>query len=125
MPMTISGSSGLTFPDSTTQSSGSQACKAWLKYNLSTQTVNASYNVSSVTYLGTGSFTVNFTSAFTDTNYSIVGSTSQLSAGAGMGVIGQNLDSPSITTTSVKLYALGSSSNSLANFPNISIAFFR
>ncbi len=106
-------------------SAAAAGLKAWLKYNLATQSVNASYNVSSVTYLGTGSFQVNFTSAFTDTNYSIVGSTSQLSAGAGMGVIGQNLDSPLITTTAVRLYALGSSSNSLNNFPNVSIAFFR
>ena len=45
------------------------SAKAWVSYNLSTQTINASYNVSSVTYNATGDFTVNFTNAFSDTKY--------------------------------------------------------
>jgi hypothetical protein len=47
----------------------STTAKSWVKYNLNTQTVNASYNVSSVTYNGSGTFTVNFTNALTDANY--------------------------------------------------------
>ena len=43
--------------------------KSWVKNNLSTQTVGSSYNVSSVTYNGSGTFTVNFTNALTDANY--------------------------------------------------------
>lgn len=101
------------------------SAKAWLKYDLSAQAVRASYNVSSVTYISTGNFTVNFTNAFADTNYTIVGSSSQNASGQPMATIGQNLDSPSISTTSVKLYCLTSNSASLVNNPNVSVSFFR
>lgn len=47
--------------------SSSQLCQAWV--NFSTSTVNASYNVSSVTANGTGDYTVNFTNAFADNKY--------------------------------------------------------
>jgi hypothetical protein len=68
-------SSGNVFVGGTTQNTAnkpvysSTTAKSWVKYNLSTQTVNASYNVSSVTYNGSGTFTVNFTNALTDANY--------------------------------------------------------
>ena len=42
-PVISNGS--LTFSDATTVTSGKQVAKSWVKYNLSTQTVNASYNV--------------------------------------------------------------------------------
>jgi len=45
--------------------------QAWVKFTGTT--INASYNVSSVTTAGTGDFTVNLTNALTDTNYAIVG----------------------------------------------------
>lgn len=48
-------------------------CRAWLNYNLSTQTTRASANVSSVTFNSTGYFTINFTSAMPDANYAIAG----------------------------------------------------
>ncbi len=44
-------------------------CKAWVKYNGSAQTIYASYNVSSVTYLSSGRYQVNFTTAFSSANY--------------------------------------------------------
>lgn len=48
-------------------------CRAWVNYKgTSTQSVRASFNVSSVTYNGTGDYTVNFTNALTDANYSVV-----------------------------------------------------
>jgi len=45
------------------------SAKAWVNYNGVTQTVRASYNVSSVTYNSTGLYTVNFTNAMVDANY--------------------------------------------------------
>ena len=66
----------LTFPDATTQSSGSGVAKAWVYFNSRSGAcvVNASYNVSSVTYVGTGNYQVNFTNAMADANYCIVAS---------------------------------------------------
>ena len=48
-------------------------CVAWANWNGSGgATIRASYNVSSVTRNSTGNYTVNFTNALADANYSIV-----------------------------------------------------
>ena len=50
--------------------------KAWVNFNgTGTVAIRASYNVSSITDNGTGDYTVNFTTALADANYSIVGVT--------------------------------------------------
>ena len=47
-------------------------CKAWVNFNgTSTVAIRASYNVSSITDNGTGDYTVNFTTALADANYSV------------------------------------------------------
>jgi hypothetical protein len=47
--------------------------KAWVNFNgTGTVAIRASYNVSSITDNGTGDYTVNFTSALADANYSAV-----------------------------------------------------
>jgi hypothetical protein len=70
MGMTINGSNGLVFPDSTTMASGAQAVKAWVNFNgTGTVAIRASYNVTSITDNGTGDYTVNFTTALPDANY--------------------------------------------------------
>jgi hypothetical protein len=52
-----------------------QLCKAWVNFNgTSTVAIRGSYNVSSITDNGTGDYTVNFTTAMPDANYSISGS---------------------------------------------------
>jgi hypothetical protein len=75
MAMTISGSTGVTYPDGSSQSSGQQACKAWVNFNgTGTVAIRASFNVTSITDRGTGLYTVNLTNALSDANYSVVGS---------------------------------------------------
>lgn len=44
-------------------------CRAWVNFNLGTSTVRQSFNVSSITYLGTANAQVNFTNALTDANF--------------------------------------------------------
>jgi hypothetical protein len=45
-------------------------CRAWVNFNgVTTATIRASFNVSSVTRNGTGDYTINFTIAMPDTNY--------------------------------------------------------
>lgn len=49
--------------------------KAWVNFNGTTaspSTIRASYNVSSVTKNGTGDYTVNFTTAMVDVNFTLV-----------------------------------------------------
>ena len=58
--------------------------KVWVNFNgTSGASIRASYNVSSVTYNGTGAYTVNFTNALADENYAAMG-TMQSNAGGGV-----------------------------------------
>jgi len=51
----------------------SRLCAAWVNFNgTGTVAIRASYNVSSITDNGTGDYTVNFTTALADANYSVV-----------------------------------------------------
>lgn len=86
MPVSTVPSAGLTSPLTSvaittlntpsgvlaTQNGMTGICKAWVNYNGSTQTIIGSFNVSSVTYNALGDYTVNFTTAMPDTNYSVV-----------------------------------------------------
>ena len=47
--------------------------KAWVNWNGTDNTIRASSNVSSVTVNATGDWTINFTNAFSDVNYSMAG----------------------------------------------------
>tara|TARA_R110000772_G_scaffold254391_1_gene370360 strand:+ start:220 stop:621 length:402 start_codon:yes stop_codon:yes gene_type:complete len=76
MTTTISGSNGIVFPDATSMQTGQQAVKAWVNFNgTGTVAIRAGYNVASISDNGTGDYTVNFTTAMTDVNYSVLGST--------------------------------------------------
>ena len=70
--LTISTLSDGTNSTSTTNCIKGSA-KAWILYNGSAQTVLGSFNISSVTYVGVGQYTLNFTTAMANANYSAVG----------------------------------------------------
>jgi hypothetical protein len=64
-----------------------QLCKAWVNFNgTGAVAIRASYNVSSITDNGTGDYTVNFTTALADANYSAVATSSYTDAGATYGM---------------------------------------
>jgi hypothetical protein len=46
-------------------------CKAWVNFDGTTASINASGNVSSITDNGTGDYTITFTNAFSDNDYSV------------------------------------------------------
>jgi hypothetical protein len=64
-------------PPTIQDSAGTQIgtfCRAWVNFNgTGTVAIRASFNVSSITDNGTGDYTVNFTTAMADANYSAVG----------------------------------------------------
>jgi hypothetical protein len=67
------------------------ACRAWVNFNgTGTVAIRASGNVSSITDNGTGDYTVNFTTAMPDANYSSVVSSSNDVAYAPQGVAVNN-----------------------------------
>jgi hypothetical protein len=63
-------------PPTVQDSAGTQIgtfCRAWVNFNgTGTVAIRASFNVSSITDNGTGDYTVNFTNALPDANYSVV-----------------------------------------------------
>ena len=85
MPITINGSGtigGLSaggLPDGSITTadlnSAVPVAKAWVNFNgTGTVAIRANYNVSSITDNATGDYTVNFTTALADANYSVAGS---------------------------------------------------
>lgn len=78
-------------------------CRAWVNFNgvSGSVAVRASFNVSSITRNGTGDYTVNFTNAFSDTNYAVVG-TSNAAANTGKVVLWSAGTAP--TTTAVRIF---------------------
>jgi hypothetical protein len=94
------------------------SAKAWVNFDGSTGTTNASYNVSSVTRNGTGDYTVNFTNSFADINYCY-----QLSgrywangqtANLGYGLTFSSSASQAPTTTTLRVWASIALSTSVA-----------
>lgn len=108
-------------------------CRAWVYYNQISQTILGSFNVSSVTYIGTGYFKVNLTTALPDTNFSCCGvAAGSGSAGvpatatfqewtgtsAGGGVNNQR-------TTSAASFRTGRADNDASQDSLVSVQFFR
>lgn len=78
MPVTL-GTSGITFSDSTTQTTAvaiNRAAAAWLVLNgTSTISILRDYNISSVTDNAAGDYTINFSSALASSSYVVIGGT--------------------------------------------------
>ena len=95
------------------------AVNAWVNFNgTGTVAIRESYNVSSITDNGTGDYTVNFTNAMTDANYSAV------FGGARSGdtyIIGAT---HTLSTSSLKFNSVNTSVAQL-DVPNVFIAVVR
>ena len=106
------------------------ACRAWVNFNgnfagnmtLANGGIRASGNVSSITDNGTGDYTINFTTAMQDANYSAVATLSRINDGY-FNIMYKN-DSRPITTTQVSFLTKNNLS-SLEDEPTLSVAIFR
>ena len=108
-------------------------CRAWVTFNgTGTVAIRASGNVSSITDNGTGRYTVNFSTALADVNYSTVVTSSTGNSGQTwlLSDAGPNLNSGAYsstytTTSSIRILG-GNSSNSVAyDAAMICVAIFR
>jgi hypothetical protein len=94
-------------------------CRAWVNFNgTGTPAIRASGNVSSITDNGTGDYTVNFTTAMPDANYSAVGSCFQ----SGGILIVRTPISPSTSSYGLSVLGAGGADTDAAQ---ISTAVFR
>jgi hypothetical protein len=92
-------------------------CKAWVNFNgTGTVAIRASYNVSSITDNGTGNYTVYFTNALSDSNYAFV---------FGNDNADRNCEALTLATGSFQLGVWTIETNTRADLPIISVAFFR
>jgi hypothetical protein len=90
---------------STSSTNVIQGCaKAWVNFNgTGTVAIRASYNVSSITDNGTGVYTINFTNAMPDANYSVSGMTQNVNE-MGVQIDGAYNGSPTtMTTTALRI----------------------
>jgi hypothetical protein len=101
-------------------------CRAWVNFNgTGTVAIRASFNVTSITDNGEGDYTVNFTTAMPDANYSMVGSAMRSNTNiACVSIRGNATYSNSITTTSVRI-DVRENTNSLIDPIAACIAVFR
>lgn len=98
-------------------------CRAWVNYKgTSTQSIRASFNVSSVTYNSTGNYTINFTNAISDANYSAVGMTQGGSIASNSAA--RSLNPISLLTTSVQVVNTAGT-GSAEDSPIVGVAIFR
>jgi len=104
------------------------SAKAWVRFTGNGSTsILASYNVSSVTYVGTGTYAVNMTNALTDANYSPVVSlclvSTSRSAGSSIFQNGTTYTAP--TTTQFYIQTAETSSTAAANAAQVAVSVFR
>ncbi len=89
-------------------------CRAWVNFNgTGTVAIRASGNVTSITDNGTGDYTVNFTTAMTDANYStnVTGDV----GGVGDFAVGCTRDSSTARTTSLVRISIGTTTGASAD----------
>jgi hypothetical protein len=101
------------------------SAKAWVNFNgTGTVAIRASYNVSSITDNGVGSYTVNFTTAMPDANYSVATTTTDDNTAQSwsyvQGVFG---GSNTQTAGAVRIYSVAAGGP--ADRSMISVAVFR
>lgn len=103
-------------------------CRAWVNFNgTGTVAIRASGNVSSITDNGTGDYTVNFTTAMSDANYSTLATTNQNAVGNATNIsvgIPDNSAALLYSTTQVRLLAKFSTSTAF-DATQVCVAIFR
>jgi hypothetical protein len=102
-------------------SAPSYSARAWVNFNgTGTVAIRSSGNVTSITDNGTGDYRVNFTTAMSDANYSVVASTSYIANGSRGGVWAE-----SHAVSSSVASVLCSNASSLFDNTSVSVSIFR
>jgi len=99
--------------------SGVNDAKAWVNFNgTGTPAIRASFNVSSITDVGTGDYTVNLTNALTDANGSVVGGGFYFS---GFNSNGEAIQCALSSTSAIRISVGSTSTRNDWNFVNIAV----
>jgi hypothetical protein len=123
--LTIDSSSNLQFNSGFGSVATAYGCRAWVNWDgdgVSGTDIRGSGNVSSITYSGTGDYSVNLATAMPDTNYSIAGA-SGLSTSSYQTFF--QMDLQAFGSTSVIDIAIRNENGSRINSKTISVQVFR
>lgn len=100
------------------------ACRAWVNFNgTGTVAIRASGNVSSITDNGTGSYTVNFTTALQDANYCVTGTCG--TPGSTAGFINAPQSSAANQTTTTLMVGTYNEAGGVFDASFVNVAIFR
>jgi hypothetical protein len=129
MSTIIDGSAGVTtnaggsVNPSTNVDGINYSCRAWVNFNgTGTVAIRGSGNVTSITDVGTGNYTVNITTAMTDTNFCVNATSNENTSGAGSLAI---KGGSALTTTTVGILTITPSSIALVDSSFVFVSVFR
>lgn len=102
-------------------------CRAWVNFNgvSGSVAIRASFNVSSITYNGTGDYTINFTNAFSDTNYSWTGIAATTGSASNYNFPSIGCRNGPINTSNIRIASTYQQQTSANDFPYIYFQAFR
>jgi len=101
-------------------------CRAWVNFNgTGTVAIRASGNVSSITDNGTGDYTVNFTTAMPDANYTITTANYPGSSATDYGVVAIAPWTTTPTTSAIRVAFKGTSAGTMVDALYFNVAIFR
>ena len=128
LQVTTIQSNSTTAPPAIQNSAGTEYgrfCRAFVNVNGSTAAIRASFNVSSITKNGTGDFTVNFTTALVDRNYSVIVG-GNYGTGSGAYADPNGIFAPYNQAPTASAVRLGTrSSSAFYDYEEINVAIFR
>lgn len=129
----VAGTTTLTLPATTgtvLNDATVGVCRAWVNFNgTGTVAIRASFNVTSITDNGTGDYTVNFTTAMPDANYSVAFGALSVNATQGTqtavvkGTLGTGASNK--TASAIQILAAATSVASINDSADLSVAIFR
>ena len=118
--LTLSGTASVASLSTASGSAPSYSARAWVNFNgVGTVSIRANGNVSSITDNGTGNYTVNFTTAMSDANYS-VGGTAGYDDASSMGTI-----NPKVFNTGSMRFVTNYVNGAQSDYQFVSIQIFR
>jgi hypothetical protein len=122
--MRIDSSGNLLFNSGYGSVATAYGCRAWVNFNgTGTPAIRGSGNVSSITDNGTGDYTINFTTAMPDANYSTVGTTGSPSVAHGIFMFVKGTGTAT-TASNVRISTVTTGSADY-DFVNVLAAIFR
>lgn len=98
----VTGTSTTVFTNPGVQQNHLSAVKAWVNWTKGGTTINASYNVASITRTAAGNYTITFANAMADTNY--VASITAVSASTALSF---NVVAANTGTLQIEIYSVG------------------